>query len=133
MIRECPGKRHWFPGPVPFPLVELRNRQEVYLTSFWFLTPANITKLVVTKPVMEKHDVSLREAKAHLSDLTARAASGSEITITKHGRPTARLVPPRAPRQPVSLQQLQALTESLPKQAESAHVAVWRLRDQARY
>jgi len=32
------------------------------------------------------------EAKTHLSSLLDRAAAGEEITITKHGKPVARLV-----------------------------------------
>jgi len=38
--------------------------------------------------------VGLFEAKTHLSDLVARAFAGETITITKHGRAVARLVPP---------------------------------------
>lgn len=37
--------------------------------------------------------VSAYEAKTHLSALLARASAGESITITKHGRPLARLVP----------------------------------------
>lgn len=33
------------------------------------------------------------EAKTHFSSLLERAEKGEEITITKHGRPVARLVP----------------------------------------
>jgi prevent-host-death family protein len=33
------------------------------------------------------------DAKTHLSDLLDRVAGGEEITITRHGRPIARLVP----------------------------------------
>jgi prevent-host-death family protein len=36
------------------------------------------------------------EAKTHLSQLLERVARGEEFTITKHGKPMARLVPPRA-------------------------------------
>jgi prevent-host-death family protein len=32
------------------------------------------------------------EAKTHLSSLLDRVAAGEEVTITKHGRPVARLV-----------------------------------------
>ncbi|WP_019013736.1 type II toxin-antitoxin system Phd/YefM family antitoxin [Elioraea tepidiphila] len=38
--------------------------------------------------------VSAAEAKAKLSDLLDRAARGEEITITGHGKPVARIVPP---------------------------------------
>ena len=33
------------------------------------------------------------EAKTHLSELLARVEAGEHVTITKHGRPIARLVP----------------------------------------
>ncbi len=33
------------------------------------------------------------EAKTHLSELLARVEAGEQVTITKHGRPVARLVP----------------------------------------
>ncbi len=33
------------------------------------------------------------EAKTHLSELLARVEEGEQITITKHGRPVARLTP----------------------------------------
>ena len=36
------------------------------------------------------------EAKTHLPQLLQRVAEGEEITITKHGKPVARLVPPSA-------------------------------------
>lgn len=40
------------------------------------------------------------EAKTHLPQLLERAARGEEFTITKHGKPVARLVPavPATPR-----------------------------------
>ncbi|GAA3921498.1 type II toxin-antitoxin system prevent-host-death family antitoxin [Microbacterium invictum] len=37
--------------------------------------------------------MSAYEAKTHLSALLERADAGESITITKHGRPVARLVP----------------------------------------
>jgi len=37
--------------------------------------------------------VGVHEAKTHLSDLLRRVASGEEITISRGGRPVARLVP----------------------------------------
>jgi prevent-host-death family protein len=38
------------------------------------------------------------EAKTHLPQLLERAAKGEEFTITKHGKPVARLLPPLAAR-----------------------------------
>ena len=34
------------------------------------------------------------EAKTHLPQILQRVAEGEEITITRHGKPIARLVPP---------------------------------------
>ncbi len=36
------------------------------------------------------------EAKTHLPQLLERVTQGEEFTITKHGKPVARLVPPTA-------------------------------------
>jgi prevent-host-death family protein len=38
-------------------------------------------------------NVGAFEAKTHLSELLARVENGEQITITKHGRPVARLMP----------------------------------------
>ncbi len=38
-------------------------------------------------------EVGAYEAKTHLPALLERVARGEQITITKHGRPVARLVP----------------------------------------
>lgn len=36
--------------------------------------------------------LTLAEAKAHLSGLITEAEAGAEITVTRHGRPVARIV-----------------------------------------
>ncbi len=36
--------------------------------------------------------ITLAEAKAHLSALVTEAENGAEITVTRHGRPVARIV-----------------------------------------
>lgn len=78
--------------------------------------------------------VSMRDAKAQLSELAERAASGVDVVIAKHGRPTARLTAVASrDRKPVDLQALQALTEGVPRQRETAGRALRRLRDSARY
>ena len=50
--------------------------------------------------------INIYEAKTQLSKLVARAEAGEEITISRNGRPAARLVPLRrrtAPRVPGAL------------------------------
>jgi len=41
--------------------------------------------------VMER-TITLAEAKAHLSALITEAEAGAEITVTRHGRPVARII-----------------------------------------
>jgi prevent-host-death family protein len=57
------------------------------------------------------------QAKTHFSQLLERVARGEEITITKHDRPVARLVPAERPsREHVAniFRQMDALRQSLP-------------------
>jgi prevent-host-death family protein len=44
------------------------------------------------------------EAKTHLPQLLERVANGEEFTITKHGKPVARLVPTGLARQKPDVQ-----------------------------
>jgi prevent-host-death family protein len=46
----------------------------------------------MTKYLVMNKVVTLAEAKAHLSALVTEAEEGVEITITRHGRPVARIV-----------------------------------------
>ncbi len=58
------------------------------------------------------------QAKTHFSQLLHRVAKGEEITITKHDRPVARLVPAERPsREHIAavFRQMDALRQSLPK------------------
>ncbi|WP_067971591.1 type II toxin-antitoxin system Phd/YefM family antitoxin [Mycolicibacter icosiumassiliensis] len=48
---------------------------------------------------MSTERVNVYDAKTHFSRLLARAESGDEIVISRHGRPVARLVPYRPERQ----------------------------------
>ncbi len=43
--------------------------------------------------MVRRSNVSVAEAKAKLSELLDRAAAGEDITITRSGKPLARLVP----------------------------------------
>lgn len=82
---------------------------------------------------MNEVTVSLRDAKAHLSELVERATGGEDITIAKHGKPTVRLTAARDARKPVDLARLRALVQGMAKQPEGAGRAMRRLRDDARY
>lgn len=44
-------------------------------------------------------DVNVHEAETHLSRLLTRVSGGEEVTISRYGRPVARLVPCQPPPQ----------------------------------
>jgi len=71
--------------------------------------------------------ISVAEAKAHLSDLVARAEDGEETVITRHGKPVARLVPMH--RAPEQLPALKAFRATLPKVRTSSVSLLRQMRD----
>ena len=78
-------------------------------------------------------DVSIADAKAHLSELVERAAAGESICITRRGKPVAQLIAIGSPRKPIDLKMLQAVTDGSQPQTESAGDFIRRMRDEARY
>ncbi|MFM7312635.1 MAG: type II toxin-antitoxin system Phd/YefM family antitoxin [Cyanobium sp.] len=71
------------------------------------------------------------EAKTHLASLLDAVSDGEQITITRHGRPVARLVPPEGkPTARVSetVEQLRALCQG----QTLAGLSVRQLRDEGR-
>ena len=85
------------------------------------------------KTTMADKTVSLAEAKARLSELTDLVAAGESVIITKRGKPVARMSPADAPRQPVDLEAMRALTASMPTQQEDAATFIRRVREDARF
>ena len=77
--------------------------------------------------------VNIADAKARLSELVELAATGERVIITKRGKPVLELSRPQALPRPVDLDQLRALTKGMPRQKQSAAVALRKLRDEARY
>lgn len=77
--------------------------------------------------------VSLAAAKAHLSELVERAASGEPICITRRGKPVAQIVAIDMPRKPIDAVELRLMTSAMPRQKESARKLVRRMRDAERY
>ena len=76
--------------------------------------------------------VSVAEAKAHPSDLVSKVAAGETVTITKHGKPIAQLAAFDEPRETVDLDELRALTKTIPRQSETAGDFVRAMRDDDR-
>jgi prevent-host-death family protein len=84
----------------------------------------------------QEHDmdaINLADAKAHLSELVDRVEAGDTIDITRRGKPVARLTAAVRPRQRIDAALLQALTATMPLQAEGADDLVRSMRDGDRY
>ncbi|MDB5396740.1 MAG: hypothetical protein JWM91_4246 [Rhodospirillales bacterium] len=77
--------------------------------------------------------VNIADAKAHLSELVERAASGDPVCITRRGKPVAQLTAIGTPRKAIDLKTLQAVTEGMPMQSETAGDFIRRMRDEDRY
>lgn len=77
--------------------------------------------------------VNLADAKARLSELVARAAAGETVRITRRGKPVAQITSVKARRRPIDFAALQALTDAMPMQKESAGDFVRKMRDTDRY
>jgi prevent-host-death family protein len=75
--------------------------------------------------------VNLAEAKAHLSELVARAEAGESIQISRRGVPVVQLIRLSQPRKPIDVAALRAITETMP--ASTAESVVPAMRDEARY
>jgi prevent-host-death family protein len=77
--------------------------------------------------------VSLADAKAHLSELVARAERGEDVCITRRGKPVVKLTRVEQPKKPIDFEALRKLRESMPMQSESAGDFIRRMRDEDRY
>ncbi len=79
--------------------------------------------------------VNLAEAKAHLSELIARAEAGETIEIMRRGKPVAQITPIARKKQPIDAAALKAFTDSLPRQddVDDSGTFMRRLRDDERY
>ena len=77
--------------------------------------------------------VSLAQAKAQLGALVARAEAGDDISITRHGKPVARLVAAERPLKPVDTELLRKFVETMPVQEQSTEDFIRQMRDEARY
>jgi prevent-host-death family protein len=78
-------------------------------------------------------EVTVAEAKAHLSELIERAERGEPVRITRRGKLVARLTGVERQIRPIDLNALRALTESQPVQPEPARSWLRSVRDQERY
>ncbi|HXO90041.1 MAG TPA: type II toxin-antitoxin system prevent-host-death family antitoxin, partial [Stellaceae bacterium] len=74
--------------------------------------------------------VSLANAKAHLSELVERAAAGEAVCITRRGRAVAQITAVDTPRKRIDVAALQAITDAMPVQTETARDFIRRMRDE---
>ena len=77
--------------------------------------------------------VNLADAKAHLSELVAQAAAGETVCIMLRGKPVAQLTAVNVRRKRINPSALQTITDTMPRQLESAREFVRRMRDDDRY
>ncbi len=77
--------------------------------------------------------VSLANAKAHLSELVERAAAGEAVCITRRGKAVAQITAVDAPRKRIDMAALQAMTDAMPVQTETARDFIRRMHDEDRY
>ena len=75
--------------------------------------------------------VSAFEAKTHLAALLDAVSAGEQITITRHGRPVARLVPP-AVEPPSSVAHTIERLRRFSEGQTLAGLSIAELRDQGR-
>ncbi len=73
---------------------------------------------------------SVAEAKAHLSEILKQVEAGKKVTITKHGRPIATIVPVnKEAKRPINWAAIEALRQTLPRSRTSAAKLVREMRD----
>ncbi len=75
-------------------------------------------------------DMSVAQAKAHLSELLDRVEAGETVTITRRGRPVARLTGLVAPKKPIDFEALRKFRETQPVSDRSAADIVREMRDE---
>lgn len=73
--------------------------------------------------------VNLAHAKAHLSELLKQVEAGQEVTITRHGRPVARLSPVTRPKLPLRAD-LAELRAAMPKLSRPSVELIREIRDE---
>ncbi len=78
-------------------------------------------------------EVSVAEAKAHLSAILDRVERGEEVVITRRGKPVAKVSGVAKKLEPIDFAAIRELRELLPLQEESAGDFMRRMRDQERY
>lgn len=76
---------------------------------------------------------SVAQAKAHLSALLDQVARGESVTLTKRGKPVARIIPAeQRPEKPkLDLRALEQFRSKLPKSRVDSVTTMRKMRDEA--
>ena len=74
--------------------------------------------------------VTVAQAKAHLSRVIDRVQAGSEITITRRGRPVATLQPVIKAKRAIDLTRIDAVRRQLPAAKRSALETIRAVRNE---
>lgn len=77
--------------------------------------------------------INLAEAKAHLSELVARAEAGERVQISRRGEPVVELRAVARARKPIDVAMLRAVTDTSPPSTQPADQLVRTMRDGDRY
>jgi prevent-host-death family protein len=77
--------------------------------------------------------VTLADAKAHLSDLVAKAEAGETVVITRRGKPVAQITTVDTAKKPFDFDALREITRKMTYQKESAGDFMRWMRDTDRY
>lgn len=75
--------------------------------------------------------VSVVQAKAHFSEILAKAESGHEVFITRRGTPVARLSGVERAKHPLQLEAVDAFRASLASAHEPGADLIRRMRDES--
>jgi antitoxin (DNA-binding transcriptional repressor) of toxin-antitoxin stability system len=77
--------------------------------------------------------INLADAKAHLSELVARAEAGERVQISRRGHPVVELRAVARPRKSIDVAMLRAVTDTIPQGIQPAEALVRTMRDKDRY
>jgi prevent-host-death family protein len=72
---------------------------------------------------------SVAEAKAHLSELLARAENGEKVVITRRGQPVAQLSAVEPPKRNIDFARLRALRAAMPTARTPAAKLIRHIRN----
>lgn len=77
--------------------------------------------------------VSIADAKARLSELIARVEAGETVSITKRGKPVARMIAETPVKKPIDVEAFRRVAAMSPRQDQPAGEFVRQMRDDYRY